>query len=221
MQDSGKEYNMGRLWFVILVTGPTQLPDDGAKVQEMQKAHLANFGAMHDKGLLLTAGPMSDPEKSKRGIVVFDGRTVKDRKAVHAAFKDDPYIQNGHMALEIYDWYTARDRINSRVEPGTIEENILVLLKKPKTQPAHTLAVLQAAQKSHMDNIEAMTFRGVMGLAGPILKSEEYAGIFVIHGNDRVAVDRWLMLDDYITGGFLEAEIIPLWLSKGTMPKGQ
>ncbi len=221
MQDSGKEYNMGRLWFVILVTGPTKLPDDEAEVQKMQKAHLANFGAMHEKGLLLTAGPMKDPAKVKRGIVVFDGRTVKDRKAVMTAFKNDPYIQNGHQAVEVYNWYTARDRISSRVEPGTIEENTLVLLKKPETQPAHTLDVLQAAQKSHMDNIEAMTFRGVLGLAGPIVKSDAYAGIFVIHGNDHVAVKRWLMLDDYITGGFIEYEIIPLWLSKGTMPKGQ
>jgi uncharacterized protein YciI len=50
----------------------------------MQAAHLANFGRLQKAGKLFTAGPLADPQRKMRGIVVVKAADLKSLSELRA-----------------------------------------------------------------------------------------------------------------------------------------
>ncbi|HEY1089662.1 MAG TPA: YciI family protein, partial [Burkholderiaceae bacterium] len=108
-----------RDWFIFLETGkPT--PPDAEAVKKMQAGHLENFVRLHAAGLLFAAGPMRDPAKVKRGIVVAKAATLAE---LTSYFQPDEYVREGYMTINASPMRPNKALITLAVNPGGIEEH--------------------------------------------------------------------------------------------------
>jgi len=114
-------------WFVFLETGrPT--PADPPAVQAMQRGHIDNFKRLFSLGQLQAAGPMADPARLKRGIVVVRAHSLADLKAY---FQPDEYVREGYMTLNAVP-ATARQPLHTTgIDASKIEEVRIALLPRP------------------------------------------------------------------------------------------
>ena len=97
------EYGMRQYVMVILETGPNDAsitdPDTRA---EIFKGHFENISALADSGQLVLAGPFIDPDKIKRGLYIFDVKTVKEAEAL---VLKDPAVEAGIFKPEFTPYY--------------------------------------------------------------------------------------------------------------------
>ena len=76
--------NDTKLFWVFLTTGKSTKGVEKEEVEKMQAEHLANFKRLAEEEKLLLAGPLADPEKKLRGIVVLKAKNQNDlEKMVH------------------------------------------------------------------------------------------------------------------------------------------
>ncbi len=215
------QWTMSTVTFGFFVSGPNQEAASPDLLQNQQAEHIANFGRLAQEGRLLMAGPLADPERRLRGIIVLKGekppQTSEEMKAV---FGPDPFVQSGRLAFESVPWRTAEGRIKVEVSTEGIEEHTLVLLEKPDGAPDGDAA----AMAGHMANLERMWKGGLLALSGPAvgpgtLKGPRVAGILICYGKDRAALQQELGKDPAIRLGAFRARLMPLWLAKGVLPE--
>jgi uncharacterized protein YciI len=94
-----------RLSFVLL-RRPPDAPDYPAeRREEIQEQHLAHLAELHERGVLLLAGPFDDqPDESLRGLCVFT-TSVDETRGLMAR---DPAVLAGRLAADVMSWWTAR-----------------------------------------------------------------------------------------------------------------
>ena len=121
----------GDWYFIFLETGKPTPPDKEA-VQKMQQGHLDNFVRLHAEGKLFAAGPMRDPAKLKRGIVV---ARAPSREALQAYFQPDEYVREGYMTVNATTAKANKALTTLAVNPGGIDEARIVLLGRDGASP--------------------------------------------------------------------------------------
>jgi uncharacterized protein YciI len=114
-------------WFIFLETGK-KTPDDKEAVAKMQKGHLENFGRLHGEKKLFAAGPLADPSKLKRGIVVVKANT---REEYVSYFQPDDYVREGYMTLNAERATVHRALKSEGIDPSGIEEVRIVQITRP------------------------------------------------------------------------------------------
>ncbi|MBS0261944.1 MAG: hypothetical protein JSS02_08300 [Planctomycetes bacterium] len=115
------------LYWIFLTTGKSTQGTERSEIEKMQAAHLANFGKLYQAGKLFAAGPMSDPQKKKRGIVV---ATAPDTKALAELFEPDPFIQNGFLTIDAIKMERVVGEFRTDIDANKLIEYRLVLLEK-------------------------------------------------------------------------------------------
>jgi Uncharacterized protein conserved in bacteria len=71
---------------------------------EIQEQHLAHLAELHERGVLLLAGPFGDqPDESLRGLCVMT-TSVSETRALMA---NDPAVKAGRLVPEVMCWWTA------------------------------------------------------------------------------------------------------------------
>lgn len=115
-----------RDWFVFLETGvPT--PDDREAVLRMQRGHLDNFRRLFDAGQLQAAGPLRDPARAKRGIVLVRAASIEELRGYFAA---DDYVRLGHMALNATPATARKPLHTDGIDANAIEEVRIVMVAR-------------------------------------------------------------------------------------------
>ncbi len=114
-------------WWIFLTTGKSTQGTGRAEIEKMQSDHLANFGRLHQAGQLLTAGPIADPQKKRRGIVVVK---APDLKSLKELFEPDPFVKNGFLDIDAIKMEIAVGAYQKNVDPTALAEYRLVLLEK-------------------------------------------------------------------------------------------
>lgn len=94
-------YGMKSYVLVILKTGPTVTTDD-AFVASCFRGHLENINRLEKEGKLVVAGPLARNEHQYRGIFIFDVATTDEARAL---LKNDPAVEEGLLAADLYGWY--------------------------------------------------------------------------------------------------------------------
>jgi uncharacterized protein YciI len=115
------------LYWIFLTTGKGTQNVERAEVQRMQAAHLANFDRLHKDGKLFAAGPLADPEKKLRGIVVV---TAPDIESLGELFEPDPYLKHGYLNVDAIKMEKAVGEFQTDIDPKSLAEYRLVLLEK-------------------------------------------------------------------------------------------
>ena len=123
-------------WFVFLVRADGPRPKETAKLQAMQDAHIGNFQKRYAEGKLVTAGPVGDPTKHRRGIVVLGVGSLKD---VMACFDTDPYVQGHIMRVEAHRWAVPPKGFSVAPDPNKMAEYRIVRVALKGKEPFPTI----------------------------------------------------------------------------------
>jgi uncharacterized protein YciI len=93
-----------RYTFVVL-RRPADAPDYPEKrLGQIQERHLAHLRSLHERGVLLLAGPFDDqPDESWRGLCVFSTSIEETRELM----AHDPAVVAGRLAPDVMSWWTA------------------------------------------------------------------------------------------------------------------
>ncbi len=98
-----------RYTFVLLRRPPDapDLPEE--ELERLQAQHLAHLKAMAERGALVAAGPFDgQPDESLRGFCLY----VTDVEETRALAAEDPSVQAGRMAADVFSWWTEKGSIS-------------------------------------------------------------------------------------------------------------
>jgi uncharacterized protein YciI len=115
------------LHWIFLTTGKSTQDVPKADIEKMQAEHLGNFGTLHAADKLLIAGPMADPEKKLRGVVVVRADSAD---GVGEMFKPDPYVTNGYLKIEAAPLVLNIGSFNNNITPNAMDEFRIVILSR-------------------------------------------------------------------------------------------
>jgi len=195
----------GRDWFVFLETGaPT--PPDKERVMAMQKGHIDNFGRLFAAGKLFAAGPMRDPAKLKRGIVVV---RAPDPATLRGYFDEDEYVALGHMTLNAQPCVVRKALNTTGLNLQKIVENRIVMLTR-------TPGFSEADQGPLKERLAALVAAGTFGAwyemeAGPIHH------ILFRQGTDDAPLNEALASLPGRAAGSLQTEVWGQWFAEGVV----
>jgi len=97
------DYGMRSYVHVVLMTGPEDKNiTDVIERGEIFKGHFSNMAKLAEEGKLALAGPFGDPEKIKRGLYIFNVKTVEEAKVL---VQTDPAVAAGIFTAEFTPYY--------------------------------------------------------------------------------------------------------------------
>lgn len=196
----------GEWYFIFLETGKPTPPDKDA-VQKMQKGHLDNFMRLHGEGKLFAAGPMRDPARVKRGIVV---AKAPSREALQRYFDPDEYVREGYMTVNAAVARPNKALITLPTDPGGIEEARIVLIGRDDQAAPATQAQRRALLQQLVDS-------GRFG-AWYSLASGSVAEVLFAKTTDGDALQAALAPYPGVTDKTVSLEVWGQWLGKGVLP---
>lgn len=189
-------------WFLFLETG-RPVPEDKAAVEAMQRGHLDNFKKLFADGKLFAAGPLRDPSRTKRGIVVVQ---APSREVLMGYFQPDAYVREGYMTVEAQP-ATAHQPLNhTGIDPNGIEENRIVLLSRAEAKDKDAVPVFL---KRALDE-------GAIG-AWYSLEDGPIGEVVFSRGTDETALRKTLAEYPGLSDQRATMKIWPQWLGKGVL----
>jgi len=97
------DYGMRSYVMVILKTGPyDKTLTDESKRAEIFTRHFSNMERLAEAKQLVLAGPFGDPDGIRRGLYIFNVKTVEDAKAL---VMTDPAVAAGIFTPEFTPYY--------------------------------------------------------------------------------------------------------------------
>lgn len=193
------------LWFIFLETGrPT--PDDRDAVMMMQRGHIDNFKRLFAEGKLLAAGPMADPSRSKRGLVVV-------RAASHAElmgyFQPDAYVREGYLQVNAVPALARRPVYTEGIDASRVEEIRIVLIGRPAAAPDAATAMTRQAL------LQGLVVRGSVG-AWYTLQTGPVAEVLLARSTDTAGLEA--ALAPYAKpGSGIGVQVWRQWISPGVV----
>jgi uncharacterized protein YciI len=90
----------------VLLRRPPDAPDyPEEQLNEIQEQHLARLAELHERGVLLLAGPFDDqPDETLRGLCVLTSGVDETRELMAR----DPAVLAGRLTADVMSWWTAR-----------------------------------------------------------------------------------------------------------------
>ena len=92
----------------LLLTNPDAPELDEETRATVQDAHLAHLADLHAAGVLLAAGPLSDPEGRLRGLSILN----VDHDEARRLNEQDPAVQAGIFIIETLPWLVPAGALN-------------------------------------------------------------------------------------------------------------
>lgn len=196
----------GDSWFVFLETGrPT--PDDPPAVQAMQRGHIDNFRRLFAAGRLQAAGPLADPARVKRGIVVLRAASLDE---LQSYFQPDDYVREGYLRLNAVRALPRQPLHTDGIDAERIEEVRIVLIGRPAVAaPADTAAAATRLLRALVD-------RGTLG-AWYTLADGPLAEVLLARGTDSAALEAALAPYPGVADGSVALAVWRQWISPGVV----
>jgi uncharacterized protein YciI len=197
-------------YWIFLTTGKSSQGTERSEIEKLQAAHLANFGRLHKAGKLFTAGPLVDPQKKMRGIVVVK---APDLKSLSELFEPDPFVKNGFLNIDAIKMEVAVGKFQETANPKALAEYRLVLLEKPTPDGKELDAEAQKNNRAYCQTIhdaERLCFAGW-------LSDDELSrrGILIFHKLDDATLKSLVDELPAVKSKTWKATTIPLYMSEG------
>jgi len=96
--------NMTIYYAFLLRKGPTWSQDSTPEIEELQKAHLANYSHLAEMGKLLVTGPFLDAFETSgdlRGMGVLKTSSLTEAQEL---ISTDPMVKVGRLIFELHPW---------------------------------------------------------------------------------------------------------------------
>ena len=193
-------------WFIFLETGK-KTPDDKEAVKKMQMGHIQNFKRLFGGKKLFAAGPLSDPSRKKRGIVVVKA----DSKAeLLAYFQPDDYVRECYMTANAERCVVHKPLNAAGIDPDSIEEVRIVQIARP------TKRQTGKQRRANDAFFQAQVNKGTVG-AWYTLEGGDVAEVLFCHTTDTKALEASFAQCPSAKSSQAIAMIWPQWLSKGVV----
>ncbi len=206
-----------KVW-VFLVTGK---PTDGVAQEELikkQQAHLANFKRLAGLNQLFVAGPVMDPGKKIRGIVVV---AAEDQKRLDPLFAPDPYVMEGFMKLEGNAIAEMDGEFKMELNPASMEEHRIVVWSRSNGKPKDAKVASERSSsprplvlQAHLDYWKEMREKGRVAIRARFTEDAPRFGVAIMPAIGDDAIEAWLKRDPMYQHGFIEYQIMPQYLTK-------
>jgi uncharacterized protein YciI len=193
------------LWFIFLEAGRAA-PDDREAVMAMQRGHIDNFKRLFAEGKLLAAGPMADPSRSKRGLVVVRASTHAE---LMGYFQPDAYVREGYMQVNAVPALARRPVYTEGIDAARVEEIRIVLIGRPAAAPD------AAAAQTRQALLQGLIERGTIG-AWYTLQAGPVAEVLLARSTDTPMLEA--ALAPYAaTGSDIAIQVWRQWISPGVV----
>jgi len=189
-------------WFIFLETG-RPVPEDKAAVAAMQAGHLENFKRLFADGKLFAAGPMRDPARVKRGIVVVQ---APNRQVLMSYFQPDEYVREGYMTVNAQPATVHQALNHTGIDPNGIEEHRIVLFSRAQEKDREAVPVFL---KRALDE-------GVIG-AWYSLEDGPIGEVVFMRGTDETALRKTMVEYPGLSDQRVTMKIWAQWLGKGVL----
>jgi uncharacterized protein YciI len=202
----------GDSWFIFLETGrPT--PDDPPAVQAMQRGHLENFKRLFAAGRLQAAGPLADPARIKRGIVVVRAASLDE---LDAYFQPDDYVREGYLRLNAQRATPRRPLHTEGIDASRIEEVRLLQISRPTTAAGAGAALASDADARRRQLLQGLVDAGTLG-AWYSLADGPVAEVLLARGTDSAALEAALAPYPGLADGSVSLVVWRQWISPGVV----
>lgn len=198
-------------FWIFLTSGKSTASVDRVEIEKMQAAHLSNFGRLHSEGKLFMAGPLSDPDKKLRGIVIV---TAKNAESVPKLFESDPYVTQGYLQVDSIEMDIEIGEFQSNIDPQSLSEYRLILLEKTHESMVQTqedVAKNNEYCKSVHDG-QRLCFLGWFKNEKSIRQ-----GVMIIRKTDDEKINRMIADLPSIQSNHWKARTLPLYMSDGVV----
>ena len=208
------KFEMGTFYLCLLVKGPKFNPAVTPQNADWGPGHARHVSSLIEAGRVSIAGPFTDDDRI-RGVLVTTAASADEARSFVEA---DPAVKAGHFAVEVLQWFAARNVMKKPDKPLTVMTYYFAFLKRgPKWTPESTPETT-ALQAAHMDNIRAMAATGKLVIAGPFTKSPPYSGVFVFKVGTLEEAKTLAEGDPTVKAGRLVIEVHPWSVPKGSLP---
>ena len=198
--------------WIFLTKGRATDGIERSAIEKMQAAHIANFVRLAGIGKLLTAGPMADPQKILRGIVVV---TVTGQTELAEIFEPDPYVKQGFMSVEASPMKIQLGSINTKLDSESLEEFRIAVFNKTNSATAEPDSETAVANNAYCKSIyddERLRFFATLDD-----ENSTRRGILIFKTLDEGAVKELTGDLPTVKNGQWKLNIFPLYLTTGTL----
>ncbi len=193
-------------WFIFLETGK-KTPDDKAAVQKMQAGHIENFKRLFGEKKLFAAGPLSDPSKKKRGIVVVKADSQEE---LLTYFQPDDYVREGYMIANAVRSVVHKPLNTEGIDPNGIQEERIVQISRPVEK------LTGEQQRENHAFIQTLVDKGTVG-AWYTLETGDMAEVLFCRTTITTALESVFAQYPATKTSKASVQIWPQWLSKGVV----
>jgi uncharacterized protein YciI len=202
-----------RFW-IILVTGKSAVDVPKAELQAKQKAHIDNFTRLAKLGQLFAAGPMADPAKVKRGIILVEAES-KDK--LPELFEPDPYVKEGYMKIEASEIVRMDGKTKIDFEEEALDELRIAVLDRAAAGASKSDAELKAGEQAHEDYWTKWRAAKKVALRCRFTDSSPHFSIIIFPKSDDAEIKKLLDGDPLVATGSANYSLMPQYLMKGAV----
>ncbi len=209
---AGEEAPQNQFW-IFLVAGKPATGVAKEEIQKKQQAHLDNFKRLANAKLLLAAGPLADPNKKLRGIVVV---VADDEQQLPEHFRSDPYVDEGFMKLESNRIVEQEGDLVVQFDATELDElRIVVWDRKPLSEAA--AAALPTVTAAHRDYWKKMRDDGKVAVRARFSENVAHFGVAILRKAPDEEIKQWLDSDPLVQQNTVTYQVMPQYLLKGSV----
>lgn len=202
-----------RFW-IFLVTGKGSAGVPKEELQAMQKSHIDNFTRLAKLNQLFAAGPMADPQKHKRGIILVE---AESEEKLTELFEPDPYVKQGYMKLEASEIVKMDGNTKVDFEEKAMEELRIAVLDRAVGEAGKSGDELKAAHQAHEDYWTKWRAAKKVALRCKFTDSSPHFSIIIFPKSDDAEIKKLLDGDPLVSTKMINYSLMPQYLMKGAV----
>lgn len=210
-----------RYFVVFLRPDPARKPLTTEEGERIQTAHMANIHKMAEDGVLVSAGPFDDKQRTISGIFIFKVESLYRAKAIAA---NDPTVIEHRNTVDVHAWDGPA---------GIGDEYFRLHRLDPKTaenMQAHPLCLLSRGDQwdsrsdrdelllEHERYIQDLRAKGQLGAAGQIEAPDDLVGLVIFKAIPFELAQQLMDEDPAVKSGVIRVEYHHWWSSDHVLP---
>ena len=210
-----------RYFLVFLRPDPARKTLTTEETERIQTAHMANIHKMADNGVLRSAGPFDDTQRTISGIFIFKVESVERAKAIAA---NDPTVVEHRNTVDVHAWegpsgigeeYFRLHRLDPTTPENMQAHPFCMLLRGEQWDSKRDREELLVAHEKYIGELRAA---GKLGAGGRIEAPDELVGLVIFRPVQLEEAQQLMGEDPAVKAGILRVEYHRWWSSGHVLP---
>ena len=210
-----------RYFLVFLRPDPARKTLTAEEMERIQTAHMANIHKMADDGVLMSAGPFDDAERTISGIFIFKVESLERAKAIAA---NDPTVVEHRNTVDVHAWegpsgigdeYFRLHRLDPKTPENMQMHPFCMLLRGEQWDSKRNRKELLVAHERYVGELRAA---GKLGAGGRIEAPDDLVGLVIFRPVQLEEAQQLMGEDPAVKAGVLRVEYHHWWSSDHVLP---